>query len=237
MSAGQAATEAAASAAAALVEPGMTIGLGSGRMVWRIADMLGLRGVAVRVVVASRRTHTAAQLAGLEIIELDGEIALDIALDGADEMDMSLRLLKGAGGALLHEKIIASAATRFVVVLDAGRCVTHLGERCRLPVEIATFSWRETRRALMRWTADAELRRGFRGEAYTTDEGNYIVDCVLPADIDLHAAQHELTQIPGVMEHGIFAADEALLGHLEGGVERLRAPEGPFETACDHSGV
>ena len=215
--------EAAASAAAAIVKPGMTVGLGSGRMIWRIADLLGRRRIAIQVVVASRRTHTAAHLAGLDIVELDGEITLDVALDGADEMDMDLRLIKGAGGALLREKIVTSAANRFIVVIDAGRIVTHLGERCKLPVEIVKFSWTETRRALMRWTTEPRLRTDTRGKTYVTEDGHYIVDCGLHADNDPDALQDKLLQIPGVVEHGLFTADQALVGHPNGEVESLEA--------------
>src|SRR5215217_634543 len=127
------AREAAAAAAAELVAPGMTIGLGSGRAVWELTRLLGPRG-GVRAAVASDRTARLAQEVGIELIELDGSVELDLALDGADEVDRELRLIKGGGGALLREKIVASAARRFVVVAEVEKQVPRLGQTFRLPV-------------------------------------------------------------------------------------------------------
>src|SRR5919109_1372935 len=110
-------------------------------------------------VVASAPDHKAlARSAGIEIAELDGDTILDLALDGADELDRRLRLLKGGGGALLREKIVISAARRFVVVAETPKRVRHLGEHHRLPVEIVRFAWRDTRRRLARLLPDAVLR-------------------------------------------------------------------------------
>src|SRR5919108_5234514 len=105
---------AAAAAAVELVEPDMTIGLGSGRAVWKVVELLGERG-GVRAATASERTAELARAAGIDVVELDGSLELDLALDGADEVDPELRLIKGGGGALLREKIVISAARRFVV--------------------------------------------------------------------------------------------------------------------------
>jgi ribose 5-phosphate isomerase A len=121
--------EAAAAAAAQLVEPDMTIGLGSGRAVWAVVERLP---EGTRAVVASERTSERALTAGIEVVELDGSIELDLALDGADEVDGSLGLIKGGGGALLREKIVIAAARRFVVVAEAPKKVERLGERVRM---------------------------------------------------------------------------------------------------------
>ena len=214
---------AAAAAAVELVEPGMTIGLGSGRAVWEVARLLGARG-GVQAAVASDRTAELAQDLGISVVELDGSLELDLALDGADEIDPELRLIKGGGGALLREKIVISAARRFVVVAETPKRVERLGQHFRLPVEVVRFAWRDTRRRLRPLLPDAVLRAA-DGEPYVTDEGHHILDCVLAADADPDALNHQLKDVPGVVEHGLFIglAERALLGRPDGGVETLEA--------------
>jgi len=212
--------EAAAAAAAELVEPGMTIGLGSGRATWATLARLP---PGTRTVVASERTRAMAAEAGFEILELDGTFELDLAIDGADEIDPSLGLIKGGGGAHLREKIVISAARRFVVVAEASKKVSRLGEGFRLPVEVVRFGWRDTRRRLGSLLPDTELRVDDGGEPYVTDESNYILDAAIPAGADLSNLAIALNLIPGVVEHGLFLdmADLALLGNEDGSVERL----------------
>jgi ribose 5-phosphate isomerase A len=215
---------AAAAAAVELVEPGMTIGLGSGRAVWKVVELLGARE-GVRAAMASERTAELARAVGIELVELDGSVELDLALDGADEVDPTLRLIKGGGGALLREKIVISAARRFVVVAETPKRVQHLGEQQRLPVEVVRFAWRDTRRRLAPLLPDAELR-ATDAEPYRTDEGHYILDCALHPRADVDALAHELEHLPGVVEHGLFIgmAERALLGRPDGGVDVLDAP-------------
>jgi ribose 5-phosphate isomerase A len=222
---------AAAAAAAELVEPGMTIGLGSGRAVWKLVELLGERvgeggdlgGDALRAATASSRTDELARSLGIKLVELDGAVELDLALDGADEVDPQLRLIKGGGGALLREKIVISAARRFVVVAETPKRVEHLGERFRLPVEVVRFAWRDTRRRLAAMLPDAVQRLDDDRRPYVTDEGHFILDCALPAGADVDALGPRLNQIPGVVEHGLFIglAERALLGRPDGGVELL----------------
>jgi ribose 5-phosphate isomerase A len=218
-----AARTAAAAAAVELVSPGMTIGLGSGRAVWKVVELLGARGGPVRAVAASSRTDELARTAGIEVVELDGTFELDLALDGADEVDGSLRLIKGGGGALLREKIVVSAARRFVVVAETHKRVEWLGEGFRLPVEVVRFAWRDTRRRVGALLPDAELRLREDSESYVTDEGHVILDCTLPGDADLESLDRALKQVPGVVEHGLFIglAERALLGRPDGEVEVL----------------
>ena len=220
-----AAREAAAAAAVALVEPGMTVGLGSGRAVWKVVELLGARGGEQRAVVASERTGELARDAGLSLLELDGSLELDLALDGADQVDRELRLIKGGGGALLREKIVISAAARFVVVAETAKLVDRLGDGFRLPVEVVRFGWRDTRRRLSAVLPDAELRTSSDGEPYLTDEGHFILDCVLDEGADPDALAGELKRLPGVVEHGLFLgmAERALLGRPDGGVEVLES--------------
>jgi ribose 5-phosphate isomerase A len=218
------ARSAAAAAAAELVEPGMTIGLGSGRAVWKLVELLA---AGTRAVVASELTRERALTAGIEVVELDGSFELDLALDGADEVDGSLGLIKGGGGALLREKIVISAARRFVVVAETPKKVDRLGERCRLPVEVVRFAWRDTRRRLAHLLPDAELRSAEDGsQPYVTDEGHYIVDGHIPPGTDPATLADALLHVPGVVDHGLFIdmAELALLGRPDGTVERLERP-------------
>ena len=205
----------------------MTIGLGSGRAVWRVVELLGardelLRG-GIRAVIASSLTDEITRTKGIEVVELDGSLELDLALDGADEVDGSLRLIKGGGGALLREKIVVSAARRFVVVAETRKRVERLGEGFRLPVEVVRFAWRDTRRRVAALLPDATLRLREDGEPFVTDEGHFILDCALPGDTDLSSLDSQLKHLPGVVEHGLFIglAERALLGRPDGSVEVL----------------
>jgi ribose 5-phosphate isomerase A len=219
-----AARAAAAAAAVELVEPGMTIGLGSGRAVWKMIELLAASGRPVRAAVASSRSDELARSAGFEVVELDGTVVLDLALDGADEVDPQLRLIKGGGGALLREKIVISAARRFVVVAEEVKRVARLGEHFRLPVEVVRFGWVTTRLRLLDLVPDATLRRQPGGEPVVTDEGHYLLDCPIPAG-DLAALAAALKATLGVVDHGLFlgAATEALLGNDDGTVTTLRS--------------
>src|SRR5262249_24921155 len=135
------ARRAAAEAAAELVEPGMTIGLGSGRAVWTVLRLLADRGIEVRAAAASTHTEQLLLEAGVEIVELDGTVRLELAIDGADEVDPELGLIKGGGAALLREKLLVVAADRFVVVAEASKKVARCGQTRRLPVEVVRFAW------------------------------------------------------------------------------------------------
>jgi ribose 5-phosphate isomerase A len=215
---------AAAEAAVELIEPGMTIGLGSGRAVWQVIEKIVERfghNPPLRAAFASNRTHELAQAAGIETAALDGNTRLDLALDGADEVDPQLGLLKGGGGALLREKIVVASADRFVVVAEERKAVSRLGESFRLPVEVVRFGWPETRKRVLALLPSAELRRRDRDEPYITDEGHLLLDCELPETDDLHALAAQIKGTVGVVEHGLFLglADEALLGRPDGSVD------------------
>lgn len=202
----------------------MTIGLGSGRAVWATLERLPS---GTRAVVASELTRERALTAGIEVLELDGTFELDLALDGADEVDGSLGLIKGGGGALLREKIVISAARRFVVVAETEKKVDRLGERFRLPVEVVRFGWRDTRRRLAGLLPDAELRSTEDGSApFVTDEGHYTLDAPIPPGTEPATLADALLRVPGVVDHGLFLdmAELALLGRPDGTVERLERP-------------
>ena len=219
----QRAREAAARAAVERIEPGTTIGLGSGRAVWRVIELLGERGAPLRAVCASDVTSARAAEAGIEVMELDGRTRLAVAVDGADEVDPRLGLIKGGGAALLREKIVVSAAERFVVVAETTKKVSRLGETRGLPVEVVRFGWPDTRRRLLELVASADLRTD-GDEPVVTDEGHLLLDCELPREGDLEPLATAIKATVGVVEHGLFlgVADEALLGPPDGEVETLR---------------
>ena len=221
-----AARAAAARAAVDLVEPGSAIGLGSGRAVWAVTELLGERAAELaplQVAVASARTDELARAAGLDVVELDGSLRLALAIDGADEVDPALGLLKGGGGALLREKIVVAAAERFVVVAETSKQVDRLGSTRGIPVEVVRFGWRDTRARLLLRVASAELRTGEDSEPYVTDEGHYIVDCAPRSEGEMADLAASLKAMPGVVEHGLFLteADLVLLGRPDGSVDRL----------------
>jgi ribose 5-phosphate isomerase A len=218
---------AAVGAARERIEPGMTIGLGSGRAVFALVDLLAATMPAplrLRAVVASSRTEARARAAGMELVTLDDDLTLDLAVDGADEVDPDLALLKGGGGALLREKLVLAAAAHVVILAEAPKLVDRLGTTRALPVEVVRFAWPTTRRRLLDLLPTATLRRTPDNTPVVTDEGHHLLDCRLPADGDLATLAAAVKSTLGVVEHGLFPsqADEVLLGQPDGGVRVLR---------------
>jgi ribose 5-phosphate isomerase A len=201
----------------------MTIGLGSGRAVWAVLELL--RGRDIRAAAASSRTEELLRAAGIQIVEPDGTFVLDLAIDGADEIDDDLGLIKGGGAALLREKLLVCAAERFVVVAEDSKRVARLGQTHALPVEIVRFAHGDTRRRLLDLVPSAELRMGEDDQPVLTNEGHYLLDCELPSSGDLWQLDAALKATVGVVEHGLFLgmATLALLGSDDGDVERLEA--------------
>jgi ribose 5-phosphate isomerase A len=219
----QLARDAAAAAAVERIEAGTTIGLGSGRAVWRAIELIAERGIEVRSAFASEKTRERAEAVGIEAVDLDGSTRLAVAIDGADEVAPDLGLIKGGGAALLREKIVVAAAERFVVVAETGKKVARLGETRALPVEVIRFGWRDTRaRLLDLGLPSAELRTD-DDEPVVTDEQHYLLDCDLPRAGDLAELATAIKGSVGVVEHGLFLgmASEVLLGTPEGEVEEL----------------
>ena len=199
----------------------MTIGLGSGRAVWATLDLL--RDRDIRAAGASSRTEELLRAAGIEVVDLDGSVQLEIAIDGADEVDPELGLIKGGGAAMLREKLVVKAADSFVVVAEVSKKVARLGETRRLPVEVVRFAWRDTQRRLAALVPDSELRIDEQGDVVITDEGHYILDCELPSSGDLGELGEAIKAEVGVVEHGLFIgmSSLALLGNDDGSVERI----------------
>jgi ribose 5-phosphate isomerase A len=223
---GDPARAAAAAAARERIEPGMTVGLGSGRAVFALIELLAATWAAprpLRAVVASSRTEARARAAGVELVAPAGEVALDLAVDGADEVGPGLALLKGGGGALLREKLVLAAARQVLIVAEAPKLVDRIGATRPLPVEVVRFAWPATRRRLLGMVPSATLRRAPDGSPFVTDEGHHLLDCAVPGT-DLETLAGAVKATLGVVEHGLFLdqADEVLLGQPDGSVRVLR---------------
>jgi ribose 5-phosphate isomerase A len=216
----------AAERACDLVETGMKVGLGTGSTAALFVAELGRRSLDIIGVPTSEATRRQAESLGIRLATLDEEPALDLTIDGADEIDPALNLIKGGGGALLREKLVAAASRRMVVVADASKQVHHLG-RFPLPVEVVPFGLETTRRRIagclreLELQAEIRLRRTGAGEPFRTDGGNLILDLPLGDIPDPHGLAAVLKSILGVVEHGLFVAmaSRALIGGPEGVIE------------------
>ncbi len=217
-------------AAASMVRSGTVVGLGSGSTARYATEAIG-RALAtgslrdVRGVPTSLATERLARAVGLPLVELPAT-GVDLAIDGADEISPELDAIKGLGGALTREKVVAASARRFVLVADASKRVRHLGERTPVPVEVLRFGWQRTRAALTALGVEPALR-GAGDEPFVTDNGNVVLDCAVPPGFDPAAFAAAADGLPGVVGHGLFLglAHEALLADVDG-VVTLRRPQG-----------
>ncbi len=203
----QAAQKAAAAVRAAMeVQPGMVVGLGSGSTAALVVESLGARlrdGLRFFGVPTSEATRLQAERLGIPLTTLEERPELDLDIDGADEVDPRGELIKGLGGALLREKLVASAARRLIVVVDEGKRVARLGGHAPVPVEVVRFGWRGTAARLQALGAAPELRGG-AGDPFVTDGGNHILDCRFPEEADLARLAAPIKSLLGVVEHGLF---------------------------------
>lgn len=211
--------ELAARRAVEYVVGGMVVGLGTGSTADFAIRALGERarseGLDIRCVPTSVASARLGEEVGLSVCSLEDNPAVDLTIDGADEFDPGLDLIKGLGGALLREKIVAGASAREVIIVDASKRVERLGTRSPLPVEVVPFAWTLSRMRLMELAPRAELRRDREGRRFTTDNGNFILDCHFPEGIaDPAAAERRIDEIPGVVENGLFIglADTVIVG-------------------------
>jgi ribose 5-phosphate isomerase A len=198
--------EAAARASLRFVKDGHVLGLGTGSTAAYFIKLLGeevKNGLRVRGIPTSIRSRELALSLGIPLITLDDCQEIDVTVDGADEVDPHLRLIKGGGGALLREKIVASATRQMIVVADASKQVQRLG-KFPLPVEVIRFAQALVAKRIVAMGADAQLRRDAAGNAYLTDENNYILDCRFGEIRDPDRLARELSEMPGVVEHGLF---------------------------------
>lgn len=222
------------------VEDGMRVGLGTGStaawMVRCLGELVREDGLNITGVPTSTRTAELARDVGLKVVSLDEAKWLDLTIDGADEFDGDLNLIKGGGGALLQEKIVATASDQMIVIADIGKEVEHLGA-FPLPVEIIPFGWQTTKALAEEMLVgldvlgrDATLRMN-GDHPYVTDEGNYILDLHLGRIGKPRQLAMVLNQIPGVVENGLFIdiCDIVVLGYGDGRVETRDINEGTVE--------
>ena len=217
--------QAAARAAVQLVESGNVVGLGSGSTSAFAVRFLAERvreGLKIVGIPTSIQTQHLAEQLGIPLTTLDEHPVIDIDIDGADEIDLQMNLIKGGGGAFLREKIIASVSKRFVVIGDAAKQVSRLG-KFPLPVEVIPFAQSLIKPQIEALGASVALRQHAYGNPYVTDEGHHILDCTFGEIADPPALAHKFCNIPGVVEHGLFIgmAEMALIGK-DGEVTQLR---------------
>jgi ribose 5-phosphate isomerase A len=196
----------AASASLAFVKDGDVVGLGTGSTSAIAIEMLAEKvkaGLRIVGIPTSQRSKQLAESLGIPLTTLDEVPEIDVDIDGADEVDLQLRLIKGGGGALLREKVVASAARQFVVIADSSKQVAVLGA-FPLPVEVIPFAEAVITRRVQALGATVTLRRYGYGNPFTTDEGHHILDCHFGAIPDPESLARTLNEIPGVVEHGLF---------------------------------
>ncbi|HEX2151403.1 MAG TPA: ribose-5-phosphate isomerase RpiA [Stellaceae bacterium] len=198
---------AAAQRAVEFVESGMVLGLGTGSTAACVVEALARRvaqGLAVVAIPSSEHTAEMARGLGIPLTNLGEHRRIDLAVDGADEVERgTLNLIKGHGGALLREKIVAAASDRFIVVVDDEKLVNRLGERFPIPVEIVQFGWQATAAALEKLGTRPELRQ-IEGRTFVTDGGNFILDCRFDSIAEPERLEQAINMIVGVVENGLF---------------------------------
>ncbi len=213
--------ELAASEAVKYVEDVMVVGLGSGSTasiaIRLIGDKVRSEGLDILGVPTSKASDLMGRAVGLRIVDLDDHPSVDLTIDGADEVDPKLNLIKGLGGALVREKIVAAASAVEIIVADDSKLVEYLGQKAPLPVEVVKFSYKTTMRKLSALGCKPALRMADEGP-FTTDNGNYTLDCRF-ARIDGPAAMEStINNIPGVVDNGLFVgrASKAVIGSKDG---------------------
>ena len=220
--------KAAARASLAFVRDGDIVGLGSGSTAEYAVRLLGKRvqaGLKIRGIPTSQRTKVLAKSVGIPLTTLEEFPEIDVTIDGADEIDPELQLIKGGGGALLREKIVASASKRMVVIADSTKRVRILG-KFPLPVEVIPLAESLLSKKIAALGSSVKLRQYAYGNPFVTDESHHILDCQFGEILDPRALARQLDSIPGVVEHGLFVdmATVALIGKGDDVVEFRRNP-------------
>jgi ribose 5-phosphate isomerase A len=225
---------AAGRAAAERVQNGMVVGLGTGSTVFFTLERLGERvaeeGLSIRGIPTSVDTATKAEAFGIPMVGFEDVSHIDLTIDGADEIDGDYTMIKGGGGALLREKVVASLSKEVVIIVGPDKVVATLGASFPLPVEFVPFARTPVQRSLTALGAQPRLRMDSAGDPYLTDNGNEIFDCAFEGGIaDAEALALALAGTPGIVESGLFLglADHLVIGHDDGTAEeRSRAVSG-----------
>ncbi len=218
---------AAGEAALQYVPDGALIGLGTGSTVKYFIMALGEKvkaGFRVQGIPTSQATAQLAQELSIPLLPYEGEWELDLAVDGADQVDSQFQLIKGGGGALLREKIVAAAARQFIVIVDEAKCVPVLGMPWPIPVEVIPFGWPNTQRHILGLGWASKLRKK-NNEVVRTDEGNVILDVEVDRIEDAGTVEAQLNGIPGVVENGLFVNQTSIV--IVGGTQGILIKERP----------
>ncbi|MCD8829938.1 ribose 5-phosphate isomerase A [Staphylococcus gallinarum] len=204
------------------INDGMILGIGSGStielLVPKIAEKLEREQINITGVCTSNKTAFIAKELGMHVVDVNDVEHIDLAIDGADEVDPNLNLIKGGGGALFREKVIDAMAKRFVVLVDDSKLVSYLGETFKLPVEVDKFNWLLIAKEIERSKGVTAIRRMVDDVPFITDNGNYILDLVLNKDIEPFAMHEYLIHLIGVLETGYFldVTDQVIVGTPSG---------------------
>ena len=208
------------------VKDGMNVGLGTGSTAYFAIKKIGelvAGGYDLTCVATSVQSEDLAKECGIKVVQLDEIDHLDVTIDGADEVDPKIQLIKGLGGALLREKIVAAATVKEIIIADESKIVENLGTKAPLPVEVLRFGHKHTKFALEQQGCKAELRMK-DGEVFVTDGGNYIYDCRFDGIPNPFFLESRIDVIPGVVENGLFlnTAFDALISRADGSVESMK---------------
>jgi len=210
----------AAEKAVERIEDGMILGIGTGSTVEFAIKKLGSMikdGLKIQGIPTSIRTKRIAKEYNIPLVDLNDYDEIDLTIDGADEVDSCLNLIKGGGGALTREKIIAFHSKKVIIIVDESKIVKKLGVGVPVPVEVTKFAWNATKKSLKELGCESELRK-IMNELYITDNSNYILDCEFGKIEEPEVLESQINTIPGVVENGIFTklADEVIVGSKQG---------------------
>ena len=221
------------------IKNGMIVGLGTGSTAYYAIKRLGERvkeeGLDITCTATSVRSEELAKEFGtplyvldedmmrLVVLDVDDVTHIDVTIDGADEVDPNMQLIKGLGGALLREKIVAAASQSEVIIVDESKLVEVLGTKCPLPVEVLRFGHKKTKYALELQGCDAKLRMGADGGPFVTDNGNYIYDCEFESIQNPFFLESRINVIPGTVDNGLFlnTATTVLVSHKDGTITKM----------------
>ena len=203
------------------IEDGMIIGLGTGSTVEYTLRKLGelvKKGLKIKGIPTSVHTQRIAEKEKIPLTTLEENPVIDVTIDGADEVDSDLNLIKGGGGALVREKIIAFNSKKVIIVIDDSKVVKALGIDFPLPVEVTKFGWTSIKKTLEEFDCNVELREIMENEPFITDNGNYILDCEFDRITDPEQLEIDINNIPGVVDNGLFIGlvDEVIVGGKQG---------------------
>src|SRR5699024_2500798 len=204
------------------ISDGMVVGIGSGStielLVPKLAEKLDHEQIDITGVCTSNKTAYIAKELGIRVVDVNDVEKIDVAIDGADEVDNNLNLIKGGGGALFREKVIDAMVEKFIVLVDESKCVSYLGQTFNLPVEVDKFNWLLVSKKIVAYDNLKVMRRIVDDVPFITDNGNYILDVTLNSSIDPYAMHEFLIHLVGVLETGYFldVTDQVIIGKQKG---------------------